>query len=563
MYIWLAGNVFFIDDIMNRIVKLLAFGVMALSLASCAKSRAEQMKLAENIQVDCTPEVLALKGQSIPAEITVTFPVKYFEPSVTMVVTPVLVYEGGEQVGKSYTYQGEKVKDNYDVIAFKEETTVRENVSFEYVKGVETSYLELRAVAYYKDNAIELPAIKVADGCNVTQLMAVTGGEYTFRKDAYQDVLQESTEGQVLYNVNSAVVKNSELKSESVKDFQAALEKIEANPRYSVTGTKVVAYASPEGGQEFNAKLSDKRAQSAMKAWDKVTGGMSADDLQTLSMGQDWEGFQEAVANSNIEDKDLILRVLSMYSDPAVREREIRNMSKVYTEVNKNIFPELRRARFIAELSYRNYSADELEQMSRDSIDILDEEAVLRAAANADDAARKAELYKFAAKKFNSDRATYNLALLSLDADDPEQAEAYLESLKSSDSDVINAEGVCELQKGNYDEAAKLFKKAGTAEANENLASIDIIKGDYAAAAKRLEGTDSHNKAVVYILLGDLDKAEASITCNCARSNYLRAIIAARRGDAAQVEKYLDKVAEQSPAMRARADKDVEFANYR
>ena len=548
---------------MKILIRSLAFCAMVLSLSSCAKSRAEQMTLAENIRVSCTPEVLALKGESIPAEITVTFPEKYFEPSVKMVVTPVLVYEGGEQVGRSYTYQGEKVKDNYYPVAFKEETTVTETVSFDYVEGVETSYLELRAVAYYKDNAIEIPAIKVADGCNVTQLLATTSGVYSFKKDAYQDVLYESAEGQVLYNVNSSVVKKSELGSESVKDFQAALEEIASDPRYSVTGTKVVAYASPEGGQDFNAKLSDKRAESAMKAWDEVTGGMSADDLQTLSMGQDWEGFQEAVANSNIEDKDLILRVLSMYSDPAVREREIRNMSKVYTEVSKDIFPELRRARFIAELSYKNYTPEELEELSRSSIDLLDEEALLRAASLADDASRKAELYKFAADKFGSDRASFNLALLSLDEGDPDSAETYLAAVRTSDPDVVNARGVCELQRGDYEAAARLFRQAGTEEAEENLAAIDILNGDYAAAAEHLEGTDSHDKAVVYILMGDYDKAEQSISCNCARSNYLRAVIAARRGNASDVEKYLDKVAELSPAMRAKADKDVEFANYR
>lgn len=547
---------------MKKLVKILAFCAIVAASSSCAKSRTEQMKLAENINIECTPEVLALVGDKIDADITVTYPAKYFHPKATLVVTPVLVYEGGEQAAASYTYQGEKVKDNYEVVPY-DGGSVREKVSFKYAKGMEKSYLELRSVAYYKDKAVEIPAIKVADGVNVTQLMATTGGDFSFKKDAYQDVIHESAEGQILYDYNSAKVKSSEMKSSSVKELQAALEEIASNPRYSVTGTKVVAYASPEGGQEYNAKLSDKRAASAQKAWDKVTNGMKTDDLEVLSIGQDWEGFQEAVKNSDIQDKELILRVLSMYSDPAVRESEIRNMSQVYTEINKNVFPELRRARFIANVDFKNFSNEELEDMSRTAIDMLDEEGILRVAAISDDASRKAELYKTAVKKFSSDRANFNLAVLALADGKPADAEKYLAAVKDADADVINAKGVCELQKGNLDEAVALFKQSGTEQAKANIGTVEIMKGDYAAAAKTLANTDSHNKAVAYILTGQLDKAEASLTCKCARSNYLRAIIAARKGDAKGVANYLDLVGKASPALKAKAEKDVEFAKYR
>ncbi len=546
---------------MKRIFKIFALCALVVAAASCSKSRAEQMKLAENVKVSCTPEVLALVGDKIPAEITVTYPAKYFHPKATLEVTPVLVYEGGEQAAQTFTYQGEKVQDNYTVVAY-DGGTVKESVSFKYVKGVEKSYLELRSVAYYKGKPIEIPAIKVADGCNVTQMLATTGGEYEFKKDAYQDVIKESAEGQILYDYNSANVKNSQLRSNSVKELQAALEEIESDPRYTVTATKIVAYASPEGGQEYNAKLSDKRAASAKKAWKKVTGGMEADNLEVKSMGQDWEGFQEAVQKSNISDKELILRVLSMYSDPAVRESEIRNMSQVYTEINKNVFPELRRARFIADVDYKNFSEAELEELSRKAIDVLDEEALLRVAAKSDDAARKAELYKIAVKKFNSDRANFNLAVLSLNDGKVDDAAKYLAAVKNVDADVINAKGVCELRKGNYDAAAKLFKQSGTTEAKANLGTVDLLKGNYSQAAAELDGTGSHNTAVAYILAGQLDKASAAITCNCPRSNYLRAIIAARKGNASDVAKYLE-IAKKNPAFKARAEKDVEFANYR
>lgn len=546
---------------MKRIFKIFALCGLVVAAASCSKSRAEQMKLAENVKVSCTPEVLALVGDKIPAEITVTYPAKYFHPKATLEVTPVLVYEGGEQAAQTFTYQGEKVKDNYTVVAYGG-GTVKESVSFKYAKGVEKSYLELRSVAYYNGKPIEIPAIKVADGCNVTQMLATTGGEYEFKKDAYQDVIKESAEGQILYDYNSANVKNSQLRSSSVKELQAALEEIESDPRYTVTGTRVVAYASPEGGQEYNAKLSDKRAASAKKVWKKVTGGMEADNLEIKSMGQDWEGFQEAVQKSDISDKELILRVLSMYSDPAVRESEIRNMSQVYTEINKNVFPELRRARFIADVDYQNFSEAELEELSRKAIDVLDEEALLRVAAKSDDTARKAELYKVAVKKFGSDRANFNLAVLALNDGKIDEAAKYLGAVKDADADVVNAKGVCELRKGNYDAAVKLFKQSGTTEAKANLGTVSLLEGKYSEAASELAGTGSHNTAVAYILAGQLDKASAAITCNCPRSNYLRAIIAARKGNASDVAKYLE-IAKKNPGLKARAEKDVEFANYR
>lgn len=544
---------------MKKFTGFLALCAMVLAFASCSASRAEQMKLAEKVSVSSNPEVLALVGDKIPADITVTFPAKYFHPAAILEVTPVLVYEGGEQVGKTFKYQGEKVKDNYRVIASNVDNTVTEKVAFDYVPGVEKSYLELRSVAYYKNKTIEIPAIKVADGCNVTQLFASTEGEYSFKKDDYKEVISESAEGQVMYDYNSATIKRSELRSDSVKELQAALDEIASDPRYTVTGTRVVAYASPEGGQQYNAKLSDKRAESAKKAWDKVTGGMKTDDIQVKSMGQDWDGFKEAVQNSNIEDKELILRVLSMYSDPAVRESEIRNMSKVYTEINKNVFPELRRARFIADVDYKNFSDDELKELADKAVDVLDEEGLLRVASITSNADRKAELYKMAVSKFGSDRAQFNLAVLSLNAGKPDQAASLLKKVSKVDGDVNNALGVCELQKGNLDAAADFFRKAGTTEAKANLGTIDILKGNYDAAVKNLEGTGSHNLAVAYILTNQLDKAEKSITCKCARSNYLRAVIAARRGNSSDVEKYLA----QTGKMKEKAEKDVEFADFR
>ena len=547
---------------MKNTLKILLLGVAVLSAAACSKSIAEQMKLSENVRIDCTPEVLALVGDKIPVELSVTYPKGYFHPKAILEVTPVLVYGDSEQAGPTFTYQGEKVLDNYKVVSGYG-GTVREKFDFDYDEGVEQAYLELRGAATFNGKRIPVPSVKVADGTILTQLLARPTGSFSFKQDAYQSVIHEQTEGQVMYDYNSAAIKGSELRSASIKELQAALAEIASNPRYTVTGTKIVAYASPEGGQELNAKLSDQRAASAEKAWSQVSGGQSADGLEVRSVGQDWEGFQEAIRKSDIEDKELILRVLSMYSDPAVRESEIKNMSQVYTEINKNVFPELRRARFITEVDYQNFTDEELLTLSRQAVDVLDEEGLLRVASIVDDPARKAELYEKAVERYDSDRARFNLAVLSLQDERPDAAEKYLKAIKAPDADVTNALGVVELQRGERKLAADFFRKAGTDEAKANLGLVDLLDGNYDAAARELKGTEGLNGAVADILAGRLDEAEAAISCDCAQAEYLRAIIAARRGQADAVKAHLENVREKNPRLYEQSRRDVEFAKFR
>ncbi|MBQ3723624.1 MAG: hypothetical protein II851_07950 [Bacteroidales bacterium] len=547
---------------MKNTLKIVFFCSAVLAAVSCSKSIAEQMKLADKVSIDCTPEVLALVGDKIPVDLTVTYPKGYFHPKAMLELTPVLVYGDGSQTGPTFTYQGEKVMDNFKVVS-SNGGTVREHFDFEFEEGVEQAYLELRGVASYNGKSIPVPAVKVADGTILTQLMARPTGSFSFKKDDYQAVLHEQTEGQVMYDYNSASIKGSELRSSSIKELQAALNEIASNPRYTVKGTRVVAYASPEGGQEYNAKLSDKRAESAQKAWSKVTGEKAPDDLEVRSIGQDWEGFKEAIEKSDLQDKDLILRVLSMYSDPAVRENEIKNMSKVYTEINKNVFPELRRARFITEVDYQNFTDEELVTLSRQAVDVLDEEGLLRVASIADNDKRKAELYEKAVERFGSDRARFNLAVLALNDERPDAAARYLDAVKDRDADWQNAEGVVELQRGDRQAAAGWFRKAGTPEAKANLGLVDLLDGKYDAAARQLKDTEGLNAAVASILAGRLDEAEAAIRCNCAQAEYLRAIIAARKGDAAGVSTHLDAVRQKDQRLYEQSRRDIEFAKYR
>lgn len=548
---------------MKKGIKLLSSAVLGLAAVACS-SPEKMADMAENVTVKCDPAVLEVVAGEINATVSVTYPADYFHPKAILEVTPVLVYEGGEAAMEPFMYQGEKVTDNYKTIP-SEGSTVTEKVHFTYVPGMEKGYLELRGTVMHKNKSVNLPVKKVADGTNTTYMLVKKDGKVDYIPDSYQEIIKQTAEGQILYTINSSTVRNSQLRSESIKSFQEALDEIKANERKEIVSTDIVAYASPDGGEELNAKLSDKRSTSAEKAFDKVTKKHEVEaPVNVKSIGQDWEGFQELVAQSDIADKDLIIRVLSMYSDPAVREREIKNMSAVYKTLAKEILPELRRARFIANVEFTNYSNEELLQLIEENIDVLDEEALLRAASVAKENSAKENVYKKAIEKFNSDRAQYNLAVVYLNEDKLDAAKAALAKVQDQNAYWQNAMGVVALREGNAAEAAKYFKAAGSQTSKENLAVLDILDGNYAAAAEKLADAQGccHNKTLAYILTGQLDKATASAKCASPSVSYLKAIIAARQGNAEEVKANLE-AAGKVEALAERAAKDIEFAQYR
>ena len=545
---------------MRKQIKNLAMAVVAIAAVGCA-SPEKMAEMAESVTVTCDPSPLEVVAGKIDATVSVTYPADYFHKKAILEVTPVIVFDGGEAKMTPFMYQGEKVKDNYTVVS-SDGQTVTEKVHFDYVEGMEACHLELRGVVKYKARTWDLPIKKVADGANTTYMLVALGGKaghVAYKADNYQEVIPQTAEGQILYTINSADVRRKELKSESIKDFQAALDEIKANERKTLKGTEVVAYASPDGGESLNAKLSDKRSQSGAKAWSKVIGGREVADPEVKSVGQDWEGFQELVAKSDIEDKDLIIRVLSMYSDPAVRESEIKNMSEVYTVLKKEVLPELRRARFIANVEYQNYTAEELLKLVEENSDVLDEEALLRSASLVKDLDAKEAIYKKAIDKYNSDRAQFNLGVVYLEQGELGKAEKAFAKVETKDADLKTAEGVIALRNGDLAAAQKAFAAAGD---TENQAVVDILNGNYAKAAAALKGTNSFNEALADVLTDNLSAASAALKCNCPKSEYLRAIIAARQGNKAEVAAHLAKASE-CEALKARAEKDIEFAQCR
>ena len=552
---------------MKKIFNVFMIAAAGLFVATSCGSPKKMAESADLVSVTCNPQVLEVVAGNIKADVSVTFPEDFFHPKAVVEAVPVLVYNGGEKVLQPVMLQGEDVTENYQTVP-EAGATISKTFEFPYIEGVEKSHLELRMTVLHKDKRIPFTApYKVADGANTTYMLVKTDGTLAYAPDAYQAVIPEQNEAQILYLINSATVRPSQLKTDEIKAFQDFLTALKADERRELVSTDIVAYASPDGKEDFNAKLSERRAKTASDAFNKKINNKDIAieaNVKTTNVEEDWDGFQELVSNSSIEDKDLILRVLEMYSDPAVREREIKNMSQVYTVLKKDILPELRRARFIANVEFTNYSNDELIALVNDNIEILDEEALLRAGSLLEKAEQKVAVYQKAIEKFNSDRAKINLgvAYLTLNKNN-EAANALAKVSDKSNAYYNNAAGVVELRKGNNDAAAAAFKKSSLKEAQYNLAVVDILNGKYADAAAKLNGAGSFNEALSDILTDDLaaaSKVLGNAQCQC--KNYLKAIIAARQGKADAAKAALE-IASKDEALAKRAENDIEFAKIR
>ncbi len=544
----------------------LMIACMALMLAACGNP-SKMAKMAEMVKTECTPEVLeAVKGK-IAANYSVEFPAKYFLSEAILEITPVMVYAGGEVAGPVYTLQGDKVMDNNNVISYKNGGKASKAVVFDYKPGMEKAALKLKATVYNasKTKKFEFPIeYKVADGTNCTYMLVKLEGTPSMEADNYQKIIRETKESQILYTINASNVRNNQLKSAQMKEYQQYLKDVNNDERRTIVSNDIIAYASPDGGMDLNTKLSGARAKSAEKAFLKVISKKAEVKdipLNVSQISEDWEGFQELVQASDIQDKELILRVLSMYSDPMVREREIKNMSEVFKTLADEILPELRRARLIANVDYKNWTDEELTQLINDNIDQLDEEALLYGATLFDKESAKVEIYKAAASKYNSSRAYNNLAAMSLKKGNTNEAKGYLAKMNNKTASYYNNMGVAAMQEGNYDAAAENLAKAGDLkEAKENTGALLILKGDYNGAVAALKGANSFNEALANILTNDLAKA-SSILANakCPCKSYLKAVIAARQGNNSQAKEMLE-VAKKDEKLAKRAANDIEFA---
>lgn len=539
----------------------------ALALTSCKKLGELS---ADNFTVTPSP-MEAVAGQ-VPVTINGRFPEKYMKKKAVVTVTPVLRYDGGEATGQSASFQGEKVQGNDQEISYKVGGSYTMKNSFTYVPAMQKSELYLTFKARVGSKEVDVPEVKVADGVVATSALlgqTVGSANGASSSDAYQYAIKQTKEAQIKYLIQQANIRNSELKSTSVQDFVKTLREIKADSMgYMIDNIEVSAYASPDGGVKLNKNLAQAREKTSSDYVNKQLKSLELSaNVDKKYTAQDWEGFQQLVQASNIQDKDVILRVLSMYDDPEERETQIRNLSAGFRELADEILPELRRARLTINYNLIGRTDEQIQQQYKTDASQLSVEELLYAATLTENAEEQKDIYTTATKQYPSDyRAYNNLATLAYKDGDVAAAKKYAEQAasKKSDAPEVNANlALVALSEGNT-EAAEGYAAKATSASNykEVLGNLEVAKGNYAQAAQNLQGVKTNSAALAQILAKDYTSAAntlSSVAEPDGLTDYLKAIVAARTNRDSEVVSNLREAFKKDSSLKSRAAKDLEF----
>ena len=542
--------------------------LLVLAFSSCSK-----MGELSPDYFTTNPEVLEAIGGKVPVTITGKFPEKYFKKNATVEVTPVLRWEGGEAKGQPATFQGEKVQGNDQTISYKTGGTYTMKASFDYVPEMAKSelYLDFKIKKGKKEYTI--PSVKIADGVIATsELPTVNSANAAYAPDAFQRIIKQAKEAQIMFLIQQANLRASELKSDSLKAFHKQVVAVAGDTKnYKLNNIEISAYASPDGGVELNTTLAENRQNNTEKYMNQqLKKGKIETEVDAKYTAQDWDGFQELVSKSNIQDKDLILRVLSMYSDPEQRETEIKNISSVYKTLADEILPQLRRARLTANYDVIGRSDEEINVAFDTDAKVLSNDELLYAATLTNDNARKEAIYKKTVELYPNDfRAYNNLGMMAYANGDLATAENYFKQAASKNANAAEVNtnlGLIELTKGNVANAETyLSKSTGANTANEALGNLYIKQGQYDRAVQAFGATKTNSAALAQILAKDYNKAKSTLSAvknPDAYTNYLMAVVGARTNNADLVKSSMDKVKQQDAALAAKAQNDREFAKY-
>ena len=542
--------------------------LLVLAFSSCSK-----MGELSPDYFTTNPEVLEAIGGKVPVTITGKFPEKYFKKNATVEVTPVLRWEGGEAKGQPATFQGEKVQGNDQTISYKTGGTYTMKASFDYVPEMAKSelYLDFKIKKGKKEYTI--PSVKIADGVIATsELPTVNSANAAYAPDTFQRIIKQAKEAQIMFLIQQANLRASELKSDSLKAFHKQVVAVAGDTKnYKLNNIEISAYASPDGGVELNTTLAENRQNNTEKYMNQqLKKGKIETEVDAKYTAQDWDGFQELVSKSNIQDKDLILRVLSMYSDPEQRETEIKNISSVYKTLADEILPQLRRARLTANYDVIGRSDEEINAAFDTDAKVLSNDELLYAATLTNDNSRKEAIYKKTVELYPNDfRAYNNLGMMAYANGDLATAENYFKQAASKNANAAEVNtnlGLIELTKGNVANAETyLSKSTGANTANEALGNLYIKQGQYDRAVQAFGDTKTNSAALAQILAKDYNKAKSTLSAvknPDAYTNYLMAVVGARTNNADLVKSSMDKVKQQDAALAAKAQNDREFAKY-
>lgn len=550
--------------------------ITLVTLSAVAFTSCNKLGKLSSDDFKVTPTPLVVVGGEVPATISVTYPEKYMKKKASVVATPVLKYANGQASSASAEFQGEKVEANGTEVNYKLGGTYTMKANWKYTEEMMKSDLYMHFDAKVGKKHVSVPDVKIGYGVIATSDLlgrCLTSANAALAPDQFQRVVAQKQEANIKFLIAQSNLRNSELKSMSMKDLVAVLKEIndDAEGR-ALNGIEVSAYASPDGKYSFNEKLAEKRQNTSAQYLKKELKRIKMDaDINTRYTAEDWDGFQELVAASNLQDKNVILSVLSMYQDPEQREAQIKNMSEIYTDIKTGIMPELRRARLIVNYEVIGRSDEQILQQFKDDAKQLSVEEMLYGANMLVEtpAEQKAWNEKIAKQYPNDYRALNNLAQLAYTEGNLAQAQSYLaqaQRIKANAPEVNTNLGLLALIEGKKEQAEQfLAQGSGANSYNEILGALNIAKGNYSAAASNLAKVNNNTAALAQLLNEDYASAKntlAAIKKADATTNYLQAILAARTGDASTLANALKSAISKDSSLATRAANDLEFANF-
>ena len=554
---------------MQKNVVLFLSAAALIALSSCSSKLGALS--ADNFNV--VPNPLESEAGKVPTTINGKFPEKYMKKKAVVTVTPELRYGDGQTAkGQSATFQGEKVAGNDQTIQYKVGGNYTMKSNFNYVPEMQKSDLYLTFEAFVGKKKVEVPAVKVATGVISTSELykkTLAGDGACIAPDSFERVKTQKQEAQIKFLINQANLRKSEMKNNSVKEFVEMLKKINRDKEgLNIKDVEVLAYASPDGGLKFNDKLANKRQNVSEKYVKNTLKSTKVNtDVTAKYTAQDWEGFQKLVAASNLQDKDVILRVLSMYQDPEERETQIRNMSAGFRELADGILPELRRSRLIINYETIGRSDEQIEQQYKDDAAKLSADELLYLASLKDTQADREQVYKKTAELYDKDyRAYNNLAAIAMNKGDKAAAANYL--AKAQQCDANGAEwsankGLISLADGDLQAAEAAIAKGANSETTAYAQGVlNLAKGNYAQALQLFGKNKTNSAALAQILTKDYAAAAATldkVENADAITDYLHAIVAARRGNKFAASSYLKEALQKDPSLQKYADNDLEL----
>ncbi len=557
---------------MFKVIGLVAMAAMVITACSPLN---KMKKNATDIKYNVTPDVLEAHANMVDVKILFNIPAKYFNKNVIVEATPVIHYTGGEKAFKTRILQGEKVQENNTVVPYKVGKTITYTGKIAYDKVMRISDLEIRLKGRKGNKVVDFAPIKIADGVIATSTLVQNKPIVIIGKDAFQRIISEDKTADIHYMINSSSVRWTEKKGEDIKALQEFVKNAKTDERKELKGFKIKAYASPDGKEDFNEKLATRRGITSKnfvkKQMRKIDEFKVEDFFSSQITAEDWDGFKKLMEDSDIQDKELILRVLSMYNDPEIREREIKNISAIFKQVAKDVLPKLRRSQLVMTIDNIGYSDDELKYLIENNPRELNIEELLYSATLFNENSDKMAIYEMAKKQFSSDWRGYNdVAVILFNTGNIPEASKNLDianRLSANNKVVKNNLGAIELVKGNVDLAEVLFGAASGVgmEVNYNNGIVAIMNADYDRAMNYFESCNSANSALACILAGNnnlaLQKLNASKN-NSAMVLYLKAVVGARTNNEGLIFNNLRIAIAKDASLKSVAKTDMEFAKY-